>query len=145
MKTWNVERVRFLCEWWGKKPASWIGERIGVTRSAVIGRANRMKLPPSPFINGKKGVIVIRPVPEEIIEYVPAGKPFRDVGPLECRWIYGDPLKDGACCAGPTYLNSPYCLGHFLESYQQDSRPLKIRLAERPDQHAFVDEILGGQ
>jgi hypothetical protein len=43
---WNEERDNLLIIFWGLMPARLIGERLGITKNAVIGRAHRLKLPP---------------------------------------------------------------------------------------------------
>lgn len=50
---WNDERVAFLREHWQARSASWIGKRIGCSRSAVISKGHRMALPKK----GKTGKI----------------------------------------------------------------------------------------
>jgi len=42
---WAEERDNLLIILWGLMPARLIGERLGVTKNAVIGRAHRLKLP----------------------------------------------------------------------------------------------------
>lgn len=45
---WTPERVRILRTLWGTIPARVIGERLGVTKNAVIGKANRLGLARQP-------------------------------------------------------------------------------------------------
>jgi GcrA cell cycle regulator len=48
--TWTAERIAVLTRLWAEGfSASLIGEQIGVTRNAVIGKAHRLELPPSKF------------------------------------------------------------------------------------------------
>lgn len=42
---WNEERDNLLIILWGLMPARLIGERLGVSKNAIIGRAHRLKLP----------------------------------------------------------------------------------------------------
>jgi GcrA cell cycle regulator len=44
-QVWTEKRDNYLIIFWGMISAREIGERLGVTKNAVIGRAHRLKLP----------------------------------------------------------------------------------------------------
>jgi GcrA cell cycle regulator len=47
--TWNDERIAELRKLWDEGlSASIIGERLGISKNAVVGKAHRLKLPPRP-------------------------------------------------------------------------------------------------
>lgn len=43
---WSEAQVAALCDLWGSEPARLIAMRLGKTTNAVIGKANRLQLPP---------------------------------------------------------------------------------------------------
>ncbi|MDX1710102.1 MAG: GcrA family cell cycle regulator [Rhodovibrionaceae bacterium] len=56
--TWNDERIAELRKLWDEGlSASIIGERLGISKNAVVGKAHRLKLPsrPSPIKRGGTG------------------------------------------------------------------------------------------
>ena len=126
--TWTEERIARLTELWlGGVVARLIGAALGVTKSAIVGKASRLGLPnrDKPIKCGGK---VARAQPK-----LPSSRPaFDDRRPKwmlsrrmvpgvrfrECQWIAGEPSADDACkcgaAAGPSRV---YCPAHEARAW----------------------------
>jgi hypothetical protein len=106
-------------------------EGYKVTRSAVMGRVSRMKLPfgKSHTTEGRCALPKIRRSPRPRIPReskllndtntnTPLRKMLLDLGPLECRWVDEERNEDGhyTFCACPTDLDESYCAAHKRRS-----------------------------
>ena len=131
--TWTEERIARLTELWlSGMAARLIGAALGVTKSAVVGKASRLGLPnrDNPIKCGGK---VTRAQPK-----LPSPrKAFDDRRPKwmashrmvpgarfrECQWIAGEKgvdfkLYDQAPrCPAETLPGSPYCPAHHLRCH----------------------------
>lgn len=103
--SWNEDNEAILVKLWQKGlPAREIAEALGggITRNAVIGKANRMGLSQQP----KKAAA---PEPERLT--LPSAK--------HCQWPFGDPNDaDFYFCGAPVVPDWPYCQEHCGEAYR---------------------------
>jgi GcrA cell cycle regulator len=118
-------------------PFSEIGEMMGVTRNAAIGRAHRLGLPPRRDMSAprkprnrspnrpkaeprvsKRRLAMLQAEP--LLRDVPNTPPIRaksllDLAKGECRWPFGD--KPYTFCGCRTFTGLPYCVGHARIAY----------------------------
>jgi GcrA cell cycle regulator len=119
---WTRERIETLCALWlTTMSCREIGNELGVTRRAIIGKANRLKLTPRKA-GGKHGVSRPR---RKIIAVAPPEKPepigisLFDIRAHQCRWPLTDvvPISEFLFCGSATMESTcTYCLDHFLAS-----------------------------
>ena len=110
---WTDGDVETLKALWSKgRSAREIGEKLGVTRNAVIGKANRMGLAHNSAAGGRRK---------------PAAKPVRDPRPSSpldltermCRWPLGHPGEAGFhFCGVRRAAGRPYCEAHCRVAYR---------------------------
>jgi len=100
---WTAALDARLGELWTEgHPARDIAVELETTRSAVIGRANRLGLPAHP---GRP----VRPLPPE---------PVPDT--TGCRFPHGDPGKPGfGFCGAKRVPGRPYCAFHMAVAYRK--------------------------
>ena len=112
---WTPERTEALVKLWEQGlPTAEIGQRLGVTKNAVIGKVHRLGLPKrqSP-IKGtakpkKKKVDVIR---------------LDSLKPGMCSWPEGDPgEEDFRFCGKKAVVGKPYCEDHCARAYVKPSK-----------------------
>ena len=121
--TWSLDNIKKLIELWREHPAGKIAALLGVTRNAVIGKANRMHLERKPNNPSKpKPVREPRFIPKPPVPPPPApvvlpkappslGLTIYEIADDECRYAEGD---------GPPFLfcghavapGSSYCPYH---------------------------------
>ena len=95
--------------WLQGMPAAVIGENLGRTRNAIIGRAGRIGLPP----HSKK----VKPIPDKVLK-VPPSKAVRV---QSCQWPHGHPDKpDFHLCGAVPVPGKPYCLEHCQRAYRKE-------------------------
>jgi GcrA cell cycle regulator len=103
---WTVERDDELRTHWELGlSAGAIGRLMGMTKNQVIGRANRINLPPrqSPIKPRDPHAF-----PEPAAKIVPLPEPVRG-----CQYIAGEPKGIRTVfCGSPKKLGSPYCASH---------------------------------
>ena len=106
---WTEAKVKKLAKLWGKKiPARDIAEKLGegITRNAVIGKANRLGL--NEIKNENK--IVLSDNTDKMFHLKIKG----------CRWPFGDPGTDEFRFCGATQeIGKPYCLDHCMLAYRK--------------------------
>ena len=104
---WTEERQQILVTLWKEgKSAREIAETLGegITRNAVIGKANRMGLSQQQ----KKGQTTPTE-PDKVL--MPSAK--------QCQWPFGDPGEaDFHFCGRPIQPGWPYCLEHCSLAYR---------------------------
>lgn len=111
-----------------------IAERVGgLSRSAVIGLAHRMNLPPradsiavrTPRAPRNPRPSVPQPPPLPDLEVFNAAIPHQqrrsllELGPGMCRYMVGDVGEEGSFfCAGPQRQGSPWCETHHRHCHR---------------------------
>lgn len=141
---WTEERDAQLRALWADPTRSTrqIGLEMGVTKSAAVGRAHRLKLPPrgSPIRTGagtRKAAqrrTAPPPAPSResvarsplaVIPLVPASAPPPRIPRLStaqeraCRFIAGEPAGAATIfCDAPTLRGSSYCPAHHARCWQ---------------------------
>lgn len=126
-----------------------ISDLVGHTRNSCIGKARRLELPmrvtvksktpetpkkaKRPYLrvvraNGNTPMLrVIETVETDLpkfqCEVVPLNKSLGELRSGDCRYITGDPLKDGPglYCGHPTFKRS-YCVDHFNRCYVEPQK-----------------------
>lgn len=106
---WTEEKQQLLEKLWKEGvSARAIAEELGggVTRNAVIGKANRMGLSQQP----KEGGHVASPAEPE---------PASILSAKLCQWPFGDPNdNDFHFCGKPVVPDWPYCQEHCNDAYR---------------------------
>lgn len=123
--TWTEDRIAVLTKMYADGfSCRAIAAEIGVTRSSVIGKVGRLKLP-TPL--DKKPIIwrgrEVGVATKEKLPPTPALEllniPLMEAGPFHCRWIEGD---EPVVCGHPVHQRS-YCHHHYFRCYD---RPRKM-------------------
>lgn len=119
--TWTDEAIATLRALWPDHSASQIGEKLGKTRMAVIGKANRLDLPAKggSFRTERKERKRATPPPRVVraVPRLPAPPPsplsrsLMDLEPHQCRWP-----TDPDWCGHPKDHES-YCDYHQRRAY----------------------------
>jgi len=149
--TWTEGTIARLRELWSEgHPTAEIGRRLGVSKSAVVGKAHRIDLParPSPI---KAGGLTAGPRLREIKAVVPkladmivlpscAPPPREPAPPVQdpprverrqaaisrtktCCWPIGNPKQSGfRFCDAPALRAKPYCENHANQAYRTTHR-----------------------
>ena len=145
--SWNQQKVDNLKKLWNEGVAtSQIGEQLGFTKNAVIGKAFRLGLERRQ--NSRKKTAQSQSV-SSVTMYretnVPGNSqitPKREVtrrrekfsfkksivgtGSFKsCQWPIGDPLEEGFhYCGGQNIPTKPYCIEHYKKAYNVDEKYL---------------------
>lgn len=156
--SWDEERTERLRSLWEEGlSASQIARSLeGLTRNAVLGKADRLGLPSrvansAPRGDGVRAVVPTPklsrafnpdftekvpptpPEPEVLAPVLNDGKPLRfpDSSDRVCRWIVGPATADAVICGHPTKVGSVYCAGHAKIAFQpQQNQASRQRQAE---------------
>ncbi len=143
--SWNQQKVDDLKKLWNEGVAtSRIGEQLGFTKNAVIGKAFRLGLERRQ--NSRKKTTQSHQVSsatmyrESISSTPPSVKkePTRRrekfsfkksiVGTgnfKSCQWPIGDPLEEGFhYCGAQNIPTKPYCIDHYKKAYNVDEKYL---------------------
>lgn len=118
---WTDERLEKLRKLWDKGLSiSAIGEKLGVTRNAIAGKAHRLGLRKRQSPIAKKTVAV----KEEPVVEEPTNLPLRlalrklNWSRSKCAWPTGDPKHtDFSFCGAPIVSGKPYCAAHCDEAF----------------------------
>jgi GcrA cell cycle regulator len=126
-------------------PFSEIGDIMGVTRNAAIGRAHRLYLPPKrdksaprkprnrspnrpkaePWVSKRHIAMLLQPAPVSADTAPIGAKSLLDLALGECRWPFGD--GPYTFCGCRTFTGLPYCVGHMRIAH---GRRVVIRRAQ---------------
>ena len=121
--TWNDKKLKELEDLWKQGlPISKIGERLGVSRNSVAGKAHRMGLPKrtSPISSVKKENLSVKKNNENSNIDLPLKIKLRSVqwSRTKCCWPEGDPKQnDFKFCGQDIFPGRPYCDKHSLLAY----------------------------
>ena len=157
--SWTEEKVAKLKELWGKNTASEIAGIIGgVSRNAVIGKANRLKLSAkiktrtanskSEFQNlNDEGIAKTRKVRKSKFKSLIIEKDFEPENPKQleeldedsCKWPIGHPDENSFYFCGRTSLKDfSYCKLHLLYAYQPKGK--KEEVSEKEEAQEFIEK-----
>lgn len=135
---WTDAQVTTLKELWGQAiVAREIGEALGVSRNAILGKVHRLELPQRKRTPAQhpKNRIPSKPRPRPsraIVRIAPPPKPLPppplepplsrnirlvDLESNQCRFIAGEP-RDATYCGHQTRGGSKWCAYHFGVVYQ---------------------------
>ena len=145
--SWNQQKVDDLKKLWNEGVAtSRIGEQLGFTKNAVIGKAFRLGLERRQ--NSRKKTAQSQPL-SSVTMYRETSAPGHSqttqkrevtrrrekfsfkksiVGTgsfKSCQWPIGDPLEEGFhYCGGQNIPTKPYCIEHYKKAYNVDEKYL---------------------
>jgi GcrA cell cycle regulator len=144
--SWNQQKVDDLKKLWNDGVAtSRIGEQLGFTKNAVIGKAFRLGLErrqnsrkkisqPTSFssttlyreTSSSSSSISVKKEPIRRREKFSFKKSIVGTGNFRsCQWPIGDPLEEGFhYCGGQNIPTKPYCIEHFKKAYNVDEKYL---------------------
>ena len=144
--SWNQQKVEDLKKLWNDGVAtSRIGEQLGFTKNAVIGKAFRLGLErrqnsrkkisqPTSFssttlyreTSSSSSSISVKKEPVRRREKFSFKKSIVGTGSFRsCQWPIGDPLEEGFhYCGGQNIPTKPYCIEHFKKAYNVDEKYL---------------------
>ena len=145
--SWNQQKVDDLKKLWNEGVAtSRIGEQLGFTKNAVIGKAFRLGLErrqnsrkKSTHSQSVTSVTMYRetsvPSHSQITskreatrrrEKFSFKKSIVGTGSFKsCQWPIGDPLEEGFhYCGGQNIPTKPYCIDHYKKAYNVDEKYL---------------------
>ena len=144
--SWNQQKVEDLKKLWNDGVAtSRIGEQLGFTKNAVIGKAFRLGLErrqnsrkkisqPASFssttlyreTSSSSSSISVKKEPIRRREKFSFKKSIVGTGNFRsCQWPVGDPLEEGFhYCGGQNIPTKPYCIEHFKKAYNVDEKYL---------------------
>ena len=157
--SWNQQKVEDLKKLWNDGVAtSRIGEQLGFTKNAVIGKAFRLGLErrqnsrkkisqPASFssttlyreTSSSSSSISVKKEPIRRREKFSFKKSIVGTGNFRsCQWPIGDPLEEGFhYCGGQNIPTKPYCIEHFKKAYNVDEKYLDFGIT------SFIFSIKG--
>ena len=145
--SWNQQKVDDLKKLWNEGVAtSRIGEQLGFTKNAVIGKAFRLGLERrqnsrkktaqsqtvssvtmyrETSVSGNSQITPKREVTRRR-EKFSFKKSIVGTGSFKsCQWPIGDPLEEGFhYCGGQNIPTKPYCIEHYKKAYNVDEKYL---------------------
>tara|TARA_E500000178_G_scaffold152814_1_gene152600 strand:+ start:123 stop:593 length:471 start_codon:yes stop_codon:yes gene_type:complete len=144
--SWNQQKVEDLKKLWNEGVAtSRIGEQLGFTKNAVIGKAFRLGLErrqnsrkkttqPTSFssttlyreTSSSSSSVSIKKEPARRREKFSFKKSIVGTGSFKsCQWPIGDPLEEGFhYCDSQNIPTKPYCIDHYKKAYNVDEKYL---------------------
>jgi GcrA cell cycle regulator len=121
--TWDDLKLKKLEDLWKEGlPISKIGEKLGVSRNSIAGKAHRIGLPKrtSPISKDKKQNLSNINEDKTIDKIIPLKIKLRGVqwSRTKCCWPEGDPKQnDFRFCGEDIFPGRPYCDKHSLLAY----------------------------
>ena len=121
--TWDDLKLKKLEDLWKEGlPISKIGEKLGVSRNSIAGKAHRIGLPKrtSPISKDKKQNLSNINEDKIIDKIIPLKIKLRGVqwSRTKCCWPEGDPKQnDFRFCGEDIFPGRPYCDKHSLLAY----------------------------
>ena len=120
---WTRDKIAELMYFWADGgSASWIGNKLGCSKNAVIGKVARLGLArrPSPIIRAATPVVRIH-LPRTKQTTRMHSAPCSNGKVHECAWPIGEPGENGFhFCGQPTAsLRKPYCAEHCETAYRE--------------------------
>jgi len=114
---WTPERITMLMALWEEGlTASVIGERLGTTKNAVVGKVHRLGLPKRVTSNRAASTPLRKKPASGIIK-------LDKLSSGMCCWPEGDPGTDAfRFCGGPAVPEKPYCEEHCRRAYVRITR-----------------------
>jgi len=112
MSEWTSERIAALIALWNEGlTTSEIGNRLGITKNAVVGKVHRLGLP-------KRGS-PIKQKPQKPADVVSLAA----LRPGMCVWPIGDPgTEEFHFCGQDSVPEKPYCGEHCARAYVKPSK-----------------------
>ncbi len=145
--SWNQQKVDDLKKLWNEGVAtSRIGEQLGFTKNAVIGKAFRLGLERRQ--NSRKKTAQSQSVSSVTMYRESSASGHSQIAPKRevtrrrekfsfkksivgtgsfksCQWPIGDPLEEGFhYCGGQNIPTKPYCIEHYKKAYNVDEKYL---------------------
>ena len=145
--SWNTQKVEDLKKLWNEGVAtSRIGEQLGFTKNAVIGKAfrlglerrqnSRKKTTPTQqlssttmyretSVSAATQTTVKREVTRRREKFSFKTSIVGTGSFKSCQWPIGDPLEEGFhYCGGQNIPTKPYCIEHYKKAYNVDEKYL---------------------
>ena len=145
--SWNQQKVDDLKKLWNEGVAtSRIGEQLGFTKNAVIGKAFRLGLERRQ--NSRKKTAQSQSVSSVTMYRESSASGHSQIAPKRevtrrrekfsfkksivgtgnfksCQWPIGDPLEEGFhYCGAQNIPTKPYCIEHYKKAYNVDEKYL---------------------
>ncbi len=121
--SWTPARDLYLTENRASKSAAEIGLHLGVTRNAVLGRANRLGLPKLPRSGGRRKTCRPLVVPRKVDPGPePLNIPFLNLAAGHCRQIVGSEGVGQSLSCGHPIARESYCRFHYSKNYFRPRR-----------------------
>lgn len=147
---WTAAKIEILRrEWAAGMSGPLIAERLGISRSAVIGKAKRLGLARRRPGRPRNAAKPAKPKPQPLRPVLACSQPrvrkrrrpagalpntvlginpgFQAPAPRTCQWIEGEP-RDREFCGEPARAGSSYCEAHHRRCWL----PPATRQADRP-------------
>jgi len=118
---WTPDRITALIALWEEGlTTSVIGDRLGITKNAVVGKVHRLGLP-------KRGSPI---KPKPVVKKKTNTVTMAQLRPGMCVWPTGDPATDDFYfCGDKSEDGRPYCSEHCAKAYVKPSKEDRQRRA----------------